>query len=191
MASLSMYAKIYRNLKYLIAFFVIFLCTANISGQSELDSSMMQRIEREVLRKEKRQVRQVRSGEIAHAIIADYELEAFRIDEYLYRKIERNNQIANYISELIIAEKRYQILLSKYLSLLQGLLDDEDQKILDNAQARWLAYRRFEQELNKRINPEAYDLPAIPIESIAERHLDITKYRVAEMVDYIARLNEE
>ena len=164
---------------------------SDINGQTELDSILVRRIEKDVDRREKRIARQVRSGEIAHEIIADYQLEEYRIDEYLYRKIERDNSIGNYVIELMLAEKRYQLLLSKYLQILKGILDDEDQKILVNAQSRWRSYRRFELELNKRINPEAYDLPKIPIENIAERHLDITKYRVAELVDYIARMKEE
>lgn len=170
----------------------LFICTClGAYGQTNLDSSIYLTIESEILKKEKRLIRMVRSGLIDHPVLADYEIEQFRIEEYLNKRLEKDPSDERYVKESILAEKRYQVLLSKYTNMLSEVLNAEDREIFDNTQRAWLMYKRKEHDLNKQINPEAYGYEAIPISYIVERHLNITRYRVRELVNYIARMDDE
>ena len=178
--------KIYTSIILIVCFHA-----HNICSQSKIDSSLIRSIEKQIPKKEKRLNRLLNSGEISHPIVVSYQLDEYRITEYLKRKIEWDPSTSVYISELLLAEKRFQILLSKYYTILASQLTEKDEEILEEGQERWQDYKRYEQEVNKMINPEAYNLESIPMENLAERHLDITKFRVTEIVDYISRLKKE
>jgi uncharacterized protein YecT (DUF1311 family) len=116
-------------------------------------------------------------------------LEEYRIEEYMRRTVGDDWE-GTYIRELLNAEHRFDGLMTRYYDILFNQLNQEDQIVLEESQVQWLAYRNMERELNKKVNPVAYGKSAIPIDLIAERFLDITKYRVAELVDYIVRMGE-
>lgn len=179
-------------MKRFIALFTICFCVSilSISAQAKLDSNLVAKIEKTIPKKEKRLIKDLATGELSHAVMVVYSLDEYRIDEYFKRKVYNDNSDYTYIAQLILAEKRYQVILTKYYNALSALLKPSDQDILDEAQARWQAYKRYEREVNKMINPESYQMKRVPIESLAQRQLDITKYRVLEIVDYIARLQE-
>ena len=178
--------------QFIISVLIIFLAFGgSLKAQESLDSNMVRSILKQSEKKEKRLNRLLNIGELTHAIQVTYQLDEFQIEEYLNRKIQRDPSSANYISQLILAEKRYQMLMGKYYEMLSSKLNETDQEILEITQARWHGYKQYEQAVNKMINPEAYKLKALPMEKLAERHLDITKFRVMELADYIARLSEE
>ena len=161
------------------------------NAQVSIDSNLVKSILKQSEKKEKRLNRQLAIGELNHPILVTYQLDEYQIEEYLNRKIQRDPSSATYIEQLLLAEKRYQMLMSKYYSILSSKLNETDQEILEVTQARWQGYKQYEQAVNKMINPEAYKLKALPMEKLAERHLDITKFRVMELADYISRMSEK
>jgi len=186
------YSSIFRVLKNLILLLSIFFFfnVPNINGQETVDSNLIKSIIKQSQKKEKRLNRLLNIGELTHPIQVTYQLDEYQIEEYLNRKIQRDPSSANYINQLILAEKRYQVLMAKYYNILSEKLNETDQEILDVAQARWQGYKHYEQAVNKMLNPEAYQMKAMPMEKLAERHLDITKFRVMELADYITRMSE-
>lgn len=159
--------------------------------QSEYDTAILIRVEREVPRMEKRLAKDLESGELIHPSQAEFKIDEYRIEEYLRKVLERDFSDNAYLRELVIAEKRYDQILTKYYEMLYDMLNQKDRDLLEDSHIHWLAYRNMEQELNKRVSPMAYEMSAVPIDGIAERYLDITKFRVAEYVDYISRLGRK
>lgn len=168
-----------------------FLFTFNAHAQEAVDSNLIRSILKQSEKKEKRLSKQLASGELIHPIQVTYQLDEFQIEEYLNRKIQRDLSSTNYIQQLILAEKRYQVLMAKYYNILSEFLNETDKEILEVTQARWHGYKQYEQAVNRMLNPEAYDMKSIPMEKLAERHLDITKFRVMELADYITRMGVE
>ena len=156
--------------------------------QIELDTTMMLRVDKEVTRLEKRLQKELEEGDLIHPIQVDFKREEYRIEEYLRKMVERDYSDKAYLRELLNAERRYDQLLTRYYEMLYDTLNEKDRDLLEDSHIHWLAFRNMEQELNKRVNPMAYNMSAIPMEGMAERYLDITKFRVAEYVDYLARL---
>ncbi|MEE9373659.1 MAG: hypothetical protein V3V00_11465 [Saprospiraceae bacterium] len=180
-------------LKKTISFLIVILTLSTFKSEAQevLDSSLVKSILKRSTKKEKRLNKLLSFGELPHKILVTYQLDEHQIEEYLSRKIQRDDSNVNYINQLILAEKRYQHLIAKYYHILSALLNEEDQSILEEAQARWHSYKRYEQAVNTMLNPEGYNMKSIPIAKLAERQLDITKFRVMELTDYIARFSKK
>lgn len=175
----------------ILATFLLSSTGSSLIAQATIDSNLVNSILRQSEKKEKRLNRLLASGDLTHPIQVTYQLDEHQIEEYLNRNIQRDASSANYIQQLILAEKRYQMIMAKYYNTLESQLNENDKSILDESQARWQAYKQYEQAVNTMLNPEAYKMKTIPMEKLAERHLDITKFRVMELADYIARFSKK
>ena len=181
-----------KALKNPIYFLILFTILGNISfSQSNLDSSLVKVILKQSEKHQKKLKKQLFSGELSHPIMVEYKMDEFQIEKYLERKTNRDLSSATYISELLLAEKRYQVLVYKYYNKLLKLVDGDIKKELEESQTLWRMYRDAEQTVNTNLNPEALGFAQIPVERLAERHFDITKYRALEIVDYLARMHKK
>jgi len=169
----------------------LFICSTHSFSQVEIDSSLIKRIAHLADKQEKKFKRELLNEGRVHSVYLDFKTDEYKIEEYINRKLGDYPDSRTYISELLLAEKRYQLLLSKYFNKLIGYVNTETAAEIKETQALWQRFKSSEQKINMSLNPEEFNLEEINLDRLAERHLAITKYRVLDIVEYISRMPEK
>jgi uncharacterized protein YecT (DUF1311 family) len=130
-------------------------------------------------------------ADFAKEVSIGYQLDAFRIDQLLKRRIDIDYSTSGMVTATYEAESAYDDLLNKYYQKLLGKLSAEDKAVLKRAQKNWLQFRDSERELNTLLTMDKYSGGGTIQRTIgSDCDLELTKARIKGLVDYLLRFAE-
>jgi uncharacterized protein YecT (DUF1311 family) len=153
--------------------------------------AMKQQIEIEAQKLRRELAKKEYETDFAREVSSEYQVDAFRIDELLKRRIDIDYSTEGMVTATYEAEDQYDDLLNKYYQKLLAKLSDEDKAVLKGSQKNWLQFRDSERELNALLTKEEYSGGGTIQRTIgSDCHLELTKARVKGLVDYLLRFAE-
>jgi hypothetical protein len=117
---------------------------------------MRQQIEKEAQKLRLELEKKEYDSDFAKQVSIEYQLDAFRIDQLLERRIDIDYSTSGMVTATYEAEAEYDDLLNKYYQKLLTKLSNEDRAILKQSQKNWLQFRDSERELNSLLTKDEY-----------------------------------
>lgn len=125
------------------------------------------------------------------ALIYEYEIATFKINERMQMIREKDYSTQGMINMAYEVETEYDKMLNKYYKILMNKLSDVDKESLKRAQQNWIKFRDSERNLNDVLSKDDYTGGGTMHSIIcADYRLEITKKRVAELFDYLIRIDQ-
>jgi uncharacterized protein YecT (DUF1311 family) len=153
--------------------------------------AMRQQIEKETQQLRRELEKEEYESDFAKQVSIGYQLDAFRIDQLLERRIDIDYSTSGMVTATYEAEAEYGDLLNMYYQKLLAKLSDEDQAVLKRSQKNWLQFRDSERELNSLLTKDEYSGGGTIQRTIGSGcDLELTKARVKGLVDYLLRFAE-
>jgi uncharacterized protein YecT (DUF1311 family) len=130
-------------------------------------------------------------SDFAKQVSVEYQIDAFKIDQLLARRIDIDYSTSGMVTATYEAESEYDDLLNKYYQQLLAKLSGEDKAVLRQSQKNWLQFRDSERELNSLLTKDEYSGGGTIQRTIgSDCELELTKARVKGLVDYLLRFAE-
>jgi uncharacterized protein YecT (DUF1311 family) len=153
--------------------------------------AMRQQIEKEAQKLRQELEKEGYNSDFEKQVSIEYQLDAFKIDQLLKRRIDIDYSTAGMVNATYEAESEYDKLLNTYFLKLQNKLSNEDKAILKQSQKNWLQFRDSERKLNSLLAKDEYSGGGTIQSNITSAYyLDLTKSRVKGLVDYLLRFGD-
>lgn len=153
--------------------------------------AMRQQIEKEAQKLRLELENKEYDSDFAKQVDIQYQLDAFRIDQLLARRIDIDYSTSGMVTATYEAESEFDDLLNKYYKKLLAKLSGEDKAVLIRSQKNWLQFRDSERELNTLLTKDEYSGGGTIQRTIgSDCDLELTKARVKGLVDYLLRFAE-
>lgn len=161
------------------------------NGPVEVTPAIEKKIKQEIeaaIPKLKERLKTARESELS----TEFTIDTFRIEQFIEKYVSYDYSTAGISSAGYEAAHKYDSLLNKYYKKLLNILNDEDKKILIQAQKAWISYRDNETELVNTIGKDHYSGGGT-IQQLTESslYLDLIKNRTVDILHHLRRATQD